>query len=154
MQREPAVPTSLAGGRYVLEERLGAGATSIVYAALDIRLGVRRAVKILNPPPEVDRRLVSKRLRAEAQAMARLAHPNIVTVHDIAVEGPFEYVVMDLAPGGALIDRLYDHGPLPAEHVVSWMIDILSALAFAHARAIVHRDVKPGNILLDGQDRA
>ena len=139
-------------GRYQLLERLGRGAMAEVFRARDTRMGVDRAVKILRPPRS-SREELSRRLHAEARVMAKLGHPNIVAVHDIGSEGPFDYVVMDVADHGTLAQRLADRGPLLPSQAIRWMVDVLAALAVAHARGIVHRDVKPSNILLDAHER-
>ena len=86
--------------------------------------------------------------------MARLRHPHIVQVMDIGFEGDVDYIVMEYVPGGTLDDRLEQGGPMPASVAVGRMLDVLSALSAAHAAGIVHRDVKPANILLDATDRA
>jgi serine/threonine protein kinase len=136
-------------GRYALSERLGEGATAEVYAASDAQLEVERAVKLLSGGGAVRERL-RERLKAEAKGMARLEHPNILPVYDVGADGPLDFVVMKLARGGSLQDRLDRAGPLPPEQACGCIVQLLSALDAAHEAGIVHRDIKPQNILTDG----
>jgi len=142
------LPSTLSDGRYVLGDELGHGGMAVVVKALDTTLSVERAVKIVFPQ-EGGTKALRRRLRAEAKAMARIHHPNILGVHDIGSDGGLDYVVMDLAASGSLQDRIDAGGPLPPAAAVSVIIDVLGALALAHSHGIVHRDVKPHNILLD-----
>lgn len=140
-------------GRYELREPLGKGGMASVFLAYDNELATHRAVKIVTyQATEEDPR--RRRLRNEAQAMAQLCHPHVVQVFDIGSEGPVDYVVMELAPGGSLADQLEQHGPMPVKVAVGWALDVLSALSAAHAAGIVHRDVKPQNVLVDALGRA
>ncbi len=146
------LPATLRDGRYVLGERLGQGGMAVVVVAHDTALGVDRAVKLLQPHGK-RRATLRRRLKAEARAMARLNHPNILAIHDVGVEDGIDYVVMDLALGGSLHDLVRD-GPLDPWVACSLMIQVLSALGAAHAQGIVHRDVKPHNVLMDLNGRA
>ncbi|MEZ4322698.1 MAG: protein kinase [Myxococcota bacterium] len=146
------VPSSLDDGRYIVGELLGQGGMAVVCTAFDRSLGVDRAVKIL-VPGSAARATVRRRLKAEARAMARLQHPNILAIHDVGVEGDLDYVIMDLADGGSLQNRV-EAGPLEPDEALRIMVQVLSALAAAHAAGIVHRDVKPHNILVDHNGRA
>lgn len=147
------IPETLREGRYVLGRVLGQGGMAVVTTAHDNELGVDRAVKLLLASGRT-RQSLRRRLKAEARAMARLNHPNILSIHDVGVEGELDYVVMDLAVGGSLQDQLTENGPLRPSVAIQYLIQVLSALAAAHAAGIVHRDVKPHNILLDAQGRA
>jgi serine/threonine-protein kinase len=138
------------GGRYRLDEVLGAGGMSVVWRATDHLLDRAVAVKILagDLAFEVD----SAAILAEAQAAARLSHPNICTVFDygesLQADGRVvPYVVMELLSGPSLAERLKG-GPLPAQEALRIAAEVAAGLAEAHAHGIVHRDVKPGNVIL------
>ena len=141
-------PEEIAGGRYRVEAVLGRGGTATVYRVQDTILDVPRAVKILSGSSQV-RRALRRRLYAEAKAMARLDHPNILRLYDIGLDGDRDYVVMELAEGGTLGQQLSRQGPLPPYEALQFILQILSALASAHDQGIVHRDVKPENVLLN-----
>ena len=153
MDRTTSNLPPLRDGRYELREPLGKGGMASVFLAFDNELATHRAVKLVThqTTAEDPRR---RRLRREAQAMAQLCHPHVVQVFDIGSEGPVDYVVMELAPGGSLADQLEQHGPMPTNVAVGWTLDVLSALSAAHAAGIVHRDVKPQNVLVDSLGRA
>ncbi|MBN1334398.1 MAG: protein kinase [Deltaproteobacteria bacterium] len=136
----------LAGGRYVLERRIGAGGMASVWVAWDTRLDVRRAVKVLHEHLLVDP-LVRRRFETEARVIAALDHPNVVSVHDFGEDEGRLYIVMDLARGGC-VQSLVQTGPLPARPACDLTAQVLDALHAAHAQGVIHRDVKPGNILL------
>ncbi len=138
----------LGQGRYRLEEVIGSGGFATVYRGFDTSLQVWRAIKVLNPTMRADQ-AHRRRLQAEARAMARLAHPNVLTVHDIGQDGGLDFFVMELAENGSLADMASRGDPLPASEAVSYAIQVLSALAVAHAAGIIHRDIKPQNILLE-----
>ncbi|HHO51965.1 MAG TPA: serine/threonine protein kinase, partial [Deltaproteobacteria bacterium] len=146
-------PEDLRGGRYVLLNLLGRGGMARVYRAEDRELGVQRAIKILSPTKGRRGEHLRARFRTEARAMASLSHPNILSVHDIGTEGDLDYIVMDLAPNGSLMDRLDALDTIPIGLAIQWILEVLSALATAHAAGIVHRDVKPQNVLLSVDDR-
>ena len=137
---------SLVGDRYEIGERLGVGGMSEVYAATDQRLGRQVAVKFLRS--EIDDPTARARIESEARAAAALSHPNIVNVYDAGDHEDRPYVVMELADSRSLADVIREEGPLSAERVRSVGAQVLSALAAAHAQGIVHRDVKPANILV------
>lgn len=140
--------------RYVLEERLGSGGTATVWRATDKSLGVQRAVKVLDVAPGPDREALRERLRAEARAMAQVAHPNVVAVHDVGACGDRDFIVMELIDGPSLADHLDAEGPMHPEEAVRVAVTVLQALGAAHERGLVHRDVKPGNILLSSDGDA
>jgi serine/threonine-protein kinase len=137
-------------GRYRLEERLGEGGMGEVYRAFDARLGRAVAVKIL--PEERLSRAAAARLEREARAVAQLAHPNIVVVHDFGAEEGTLYLVTELLDGESLAARLA-RGPLLWRAAVALGREAARGLAAAHARGIVHRDLKPSNlfVLVDGR---
>lgn len=141
----------LLAGRYRLAEPLGRGGMSVVWRAHDQVLGREVAVKVLAPTVTADRALLD-RIRTEARAAARTCHPHIVNVHDYGEaeqdEGPvLPYVVMEIVRGTPLADAVRD-GPLPWPLAVRVCAEVAGALAAAHGRGIVHRDVTPGNVML------
>ena len=138
-------------GRYELEERVGSGGMSTVYRAHDAMLERKVALKILHQRFGDDEEYV-ERFRREARAVAQLAHPNIVTVIDRGEEAGRQYIVFEYVDGDDLKQFIDKAGPLPIDQVVELGREIAAALAFAHERGIVHRDVKPQNVLLsDGR---
>ncbi|MGH7538459.1 MAG: serine/threonine-protein kinase, partial [Gemmatimonadales bacterium] len=153
-----AEPTYLSTGtvlqdRYEIAGEIGRGGYSVVYRARDRRIGSDVAIKLLVPPPAAAR-LARERLRREVQAVRQLSHPNIVTVYDVADDGPWSFVVMEYVAGPDLAVRIRDRGPLSADAAARLGRDVAAALHAAHRRGILHRDVKPQNILLDPDGRA
>ncbi len=140
----------LIDGRFELVRRLGEGGQAVVFAAADRRLGVDRALKILLPDLAARPKLRA-RFESEARTMALLDHPNIVRVHDVCASGKTVYSVMDLVPGGSLSSHLSRNGPFPPDLAVKITLQICAGLAVAHAAGVVHRDIKPHNVLL-GRD--
>ena len=134
-------------GRYELEERVGSGGMSTVYRAHDTMLERNVALKILHQRFGDDDEYV-ERFRREARAVAQLAHPNIVTVIDRGEDAGRQYIVFEYVDGDDLKQMIDKAGPLPIDQVVELGREIAAALAFAHERGIVHRDVKPQNVLL------
>jgi hypothetical protein len=137
-------PTTLVD-RYRIERRLGAGGMGVVYAASDIHLGRAVAIKVVGS--RIDAGAGQGRLVHEAQAMAKLRHPNLATVHDIGVSADRLFVVMDLVEGGTLADWL-TAAPRSWRDVVVVYLQAARGLAAAHAAGVVHRDFKPENVLL------
>ncbi|GAB1689207.1 protein kinase domain-containing protein [Krasilnikovia sp. M28-CT-15] len=142
------------GGRYRLVERLGTGGMSVVWRGFDEILGREVAVKVLSPQLARDAAF-RDRLRQEALAAARLCHPHITGIFDFG-ESPLSerltvpYVVMELNDGESVGARLRRDGPLPWREAIAVAVDVASALATAHARGVVHRDVTPANVMLTG----
>ena len=137
----------LADGRYRLITVLGVGGMATVYKAFDGRLQVPRAIKILSPELGL-RPSLRARFESEASMMALLEHPNIVRIYDVGADGDRAYIVMELVDGGSLLDRVKTGGKLPPNLALRVTIDMLDALGVAHKRGVVHRDIKPHNILL------
>ncbi|MGG5257169.1 protein kinase domain-containing protein [Phycicoccus avicenniae] len=132
-------------GRYVLDAPIGRGGMGEVWQATDTVLGRRVAVKTIDLtrlPDEAG----AARFEREARVTAGISHPNVVTVHDTGVEGDTAYLVMELLPGPSLAEQVAD-GPLPVDEVVEVGRQVASALEAAHARGLVHRDIKPGNVV-------
>ena len=147
----PAEGTSLADGRYVFERHLGSGGMASVWLARDEALQRPVAIKLMADTLADDERWL-QRFTREARAAAALSHPHIVKVFDFGIEDHRPYLVMAHVPGGSLRDRLREGGSLPDPAALAR--ELLGALGHVHAAGIVHRDVKPGNILLDEHDRS
>jgi serine/threonine-protein kinase len=140
--------------RYLLQKRIALGGSAEVWHARDRKLNRAVAVKRLHAhllPDAASRR----RLAAEARAASRLAHPGIVEIFDVDTEGEMPVLVMELVDGESLSARLDREGPLPADEATRIAADVGDALYHAHRQGIIHRDVKPGNVLLgrDGSTR-
>src|SRR5580693_2404137 len=135
--------------KYELLEELGHGGMATVYRARDRRLGREVAVKVIHPHLRDSREAVS-RFHAEAKAVAKLRHPNIVDVYDVSEpDEPSQYLVVGLVRGTTLRKLLQERGAMPPEVAAAVMLELLAALAHAHANGVVHRDVKPENVLID-----
>ncbi|HEY6592814.1 MAG TPA: serine/threonine-protein kinase [Asanoa sp.] len=145
------VDIGLLGGRYRLVERIGTGGMSVVWRGFDEVLGRQVAVKVLAAKLASDRTF-RRRIRTEAQAAARLVHPHITNVYDYgeSVQGgvTVPYVVMELVEGISLAQRLADGQALTWPEAVTVCAEVAAALAAAHARGVVHRDVTPSNVML------
>src|SRR5580700_8945700 len=140
-------------GRYRLEARIGAGGMSTVYRALDETLQRQVAIKLLNREVASDSDQL-ERFRREARAVAQLSHPHIVGVIDAGEDENRPYIVFEYVEGETLKERIRRTGRLPITEAVAYAIEIARALGAAHARHIVHRDVKPQNVLLDHEGSA
>ncbi len=143
----------LIAGRYELGEVLGSGGMSSVYRAFDTLLERNVALKILHPQYLGDDDHV-ERFRREARSVAQLSHPNVVTVIDRGEDAGREYIVFELVDGDDLKELVERAGPLPVRRVLELGLEVGRALAFAHGQGLVHRDVKPQNVLLDTDGRA
>jgi Tol biopolymer transport system component/tRNA A-37 threonylcarbamoyl transferase component Bud32 len=142
----------LIAGRYRLTQMIGAGGMGVVWRARDEILGRDVAVKEVVFPvrlPEAERRLACARSLREARAAARLSHPAVITVHDVIEHDDRPWIVMELFRSGSLAG-LIEAGPLPVPQVARIGLDVLEALSAAHSAGVIHRDVKPSNILVDG----
>ena len=144
----------LLNGRYRLGPRLGDGGMAVVYRGFDSALGRQIAIKVLRDQYAADRTFVA-RFEREAQSVAALNHPNIINIFDVGFDGDDpngrglgHYFVMELIDGPDLKDLIRARGPMPAEEVVAILVQVLAGLGYAHARALVHRDIKPQNIML------
>lgn len=136
------------GGRYEIIEKIGEGGMAEVYKAKCHLLNRYVAVKILKPEYAKDETFV-KRFRREAQSAAALTHANIVSVYDVGAEGDINYIVMELLESKTLKDYIEEHGAMPSDLVLKISAQIASALETAHKAHIIHRDIKPQNIVLN-----
>jgi eukaryotic-like serine/threonine-protein kinase len=141
-------------GRYSLERELGRGGMGVVYLAREVRLDRLVAIKLL-PPDLAAQASLRDRFMREATTAARLSHPYIVPIHAVDEIGGFVFIVMAYVDGETLAQRVASRGPLSPEDVTRMLREVSWALAYAHAQGVVHRDVKPANILLErGTQRA
>jgi eukaryotic-like serine/threonine-protein kinase len=145
--------STVLSGRYRLESKLGSGGMSTVYLATDEVLDRSVAIKLLHREisEEADQ---LERFRREARAAARLSHPNLVGVIDAGEDDGRPYIVFEYIEGRTLKRRLQEEGRLPVDEAVAYAIEIGRGLTAAHARKLVHRDVKPQNVLIDPDGRA
>ena len=143
----------LIGGRYRLLEARAIGGSAAVWRALDERTGRLVAVKRLHPHLAGDEHAI-ERLRREATVMGAVEHPNVVPVRDIVVDADGPAIVMDYIDGRSLAEHLTEDGSLPEPAALRIATEVADGLAAAHAHGLVHRDVKPANILLGSDGRA
>jgi uncharacterized protein YjdB len=140
-------------GEFVIKRELGKGGMAAVYLAHDVSLNRQVAIKVMSPgllmgPGMVDR------FKQEAVTVANLSHPHIVTIHAVRQRGGLHFFVMKLVPGRSLERIIAEQGPLPVALTQAILFQVGSALAYAHRRGVVHRDIKPGNILMDEDGNA
>src|SRR5215212_3199076 len=145
--------STILSGRYRLESKLGSGGMSTVYLANDEVLDRPVAVKLLHREISEEEDQL-ERFRREARAAARLSHPNLVGVIDAGEDDGRPYIVFEYIEGRTLKRRLQQEGDLPVDEAVAYAIEIGRGLTAAHARKLVHRDVKPQNVLIDPDGRA
>lgn len=146
----------LIAGRYRLVERIGRGGMGTVWQAEDQVLGRHVAVKKLHLPPRLEdseRARLFERTRREARSAARIAHPNVVVVHDVVDDEGLPCIVMEHVRAPALDEVLKKNGPLPATEAARIGVGMVAALRAAHGADVLHRDVKPGNVLLCADGR-
>src|SRR5918996_4759721 len=140
-------------GRYRLEAKLGSGGMSTVYLARDETLDRAVAVKVMHREmsEQVDQ---LERFRQEARAVAKLSHPNVVSVIDAGEDGGHPYIVFEYVKGETLKQRIGRVGALDTQEAIAYAIEVARGLGVAHARNMVHRDIKPQNVLIDEDGRA
>ena len=148
----PAVGSRL-NGRYRIEDRIGSGGMSTVYRAFDETLEREVAIKIMHSDISSDDAAL-ERFRREARTVAQLSHPHVVMVIDAGEDGGHPYIVFEHVKGETLKDRIRREGPLPIAEAIAYAIEIGRALQAAHEGGLVHRDVKPQNVLIDEEGRA
>jgi eukaryotic-like serine/threonine-protein kinase len=152
MERSSVIGTTLSG-RYRLESKLGSGGMSTVYLARDETLERWIAIKILHreisdQPDQIER------FRREARSVAQLSHPNVVSVIDAGEDGGYPYIVFEYVEGETLKQRIERLGRLPLAESAAYAIEIARGLGTAHLQRLIHRDVKPQNVLIDAEGRA
>ena len=133
--------------RYEIKSLVGAGGMAWVYRATDLRLNRNVAVKIMREDAAEDESMRS-RFCAESHAVAMLSHPNIVAVYDVSQSDSLEYIVMELVDGVTLLQYMEKKGQIPWNEALHFSRQIARALSHAHSRGIIHRDIKPHNIML------
>jgi tRNA A-37 threonylcarbamoyl transferase component Bud32 len=140
-------------GRYRIEDEIGSGGMSTVYLAFDETLERKVAIKVLHREISQDEDTL-ERFRREARLVAQISHPHVVMVIDAGEDGSHPYIVLEHVRGETLKERIRRLGPLPVSEAVAYAIEIGRALEAAHERQLVHRDVKPQNVLIDEEGRA
>ncbi|BBU22383.1 serine/threonine protein kinase [Mycobacterium xenopi RIVM700367] len=147
-----ALDNALLDGRYRVQAKIASGGTSTVYRGLDERLDRPVALKVMDARYAGDQQFLT-RFRLEARAVARLKHPGLVAVYDQGLDARHPFLVMELIEGGTLRELLVERGPMPPHAVVAVLRPVLGGLAVAHRAGLVHRDVKPENVLIsdDGE---
>src|SRR5712692_9599835 len=136
---------------YTILDKIGAGGMGVVYRARDERLGREVALKVL-PQAALSDDVARARFRREAMALSRLNHPNIATVHDFDAQEGVDFLVMEHVEGETLARKL-ERGALPLPEVVAFGVQIAEALEEAHERDVIHRDLKPGNVMIGPKGR-
>jgi eukaryotic-like serine/threonine-protein kinase len=147
----PIRPTRVIGGRYVVLAELGRGAMGVVWRAEDRVMGRQVAVKELRLPggqSQEERRLFRERLLREARLAGRIDDPGVVTVYDVLTDGGVDHIVMELIETPTLAHVVATEGPLDERTATAMAVQLLAALRAAHAVGVVHRDVKPSNVML------
>ena len=143
---------SAVAGRYSLERELGRGGMGVVYLAREVRLDRPVAIKLLPPSKASDPKLRERFLR-EARTAAKLSHPNVIPIHAVEEIGEFVFFAMAYIEGETLTERVRRRGPLAPSEASRVLRDVAWALAYAHQQGVIHRDVKPDNILLESSGR-
>ena len=157
MSNRPPTSSQMIGtvlsGRYKLEAKLGSGGMSTVYLARDTTLDRQVAVKVMHREMSEQADQL-ERFRQEARAVAKLSHPNVVAVIDAGEDGGHPYIVFEYVEGETLKQRINRVGALDAQEALAYAIEVARGLTVAHARNMVHRDIKPQNVLIDSEGRA
>ncbi len=149
---EALAPDRRLAGRYVLEDLIATGGMAAVWRARDEVLARTVAVKCLREELAQDGDF-AQRFQHEAVSAARLTHPNIISVFDTGVDGGVYFIVMEYFSGSTLRQLMQQNGALEPERAIALIVPVLTALGFAHRQGLVHRDVKPGNILVSADAR-
>ena len=138
------------GESYAVERALGSGGFAVVFLVRDLNLKRKLAVKVLSPDL-ITSKSVLERFRREAETVAQLSHPHIVPLHFIGQKDGLLYLAMECIEGGSLADRIEREGRLPVEEAARILAEVASALDYAHKRGVIHRDIKPHNVLLEAE---
>jgi len=146
-------PGTLVAGRYRILSVAGVGGMGVVYRARDEELQVDAALKVLRPDLGSDPGVV-ERFRSELRLAREVTHKNVVRIHDIGEHEGLRFLTMRYVEGRSLSEVLEKDGPMPPDRAVAIIRQVASALAEAHRAGVVHRDLKPGNVLLDSEDNA
>jgi serine/threonine protein kinase len=150
-------PGQILQNRYRIDDLLGEGGMGAVYKAYDTRLKISVALKEMIPQPGLDAHTLDQfhqQFEQEATVLAPLSHPHLVRVGDYFEEGDNTYLVMDFVEGESLIDIIGEKGALPEAQVLTWSLQLLDALSYCHARNVIHRDIKPQNVIITPEDKA
>ncbi len=143
----------MVGNKYQILSLIGTGGMGSVYRVQQVFLGKEFALKILDLHKQTE--VTVRRFQQEARTASQLQHPNLIEVHDFGMLDDVQpYLVMDLVEGQSLSEWLKKTGALPVDYVISLCIQICFGLMYAHEKGVVHRDIKPGNIMLLHADRA
>ena len=143
---------SVISGRYVVQAIVGTGGMAVVYRAFDKKKNRIVAIKVLRPEYESDEEFV-RRFSREAEAASKVSHENIVNMLDVGIDGDMRYIVMEYVDGQTLKEMIRQRGAIHPDTAIRMTIRILAAVDHAHRNGIVHRDIKPQNILVDNQGR-
>jgi len=146
VKADPLLGTTI--GNFRILSVLGKGGMGTVYEANDIVLDRRVAVKMLQHPPGTQKKEAIESFLREARAAARLTHPNIVTIYQVGAAGDSVFIAMEVVRGGSAADFLDEHGPMTAQDATRVVRECAAALAEAHSAGLIHRDIKPDNIML------
>ena len=138
--------------RYRIDRPIARGGMSTVYRCVDMRLGRAVAAKVMDERYSDDPVFI-KRFSREARAMARLQHPNLVAIHDFSADGEPIYLIMELIDGGTLRELLAEGGPFPVQAATSTLRNVLRGLEEVHSTGLIHRDIKPDNVLITSHHR-
>lgn len=147
-----AQPGDILDGRYRVDRPIARGGMSTVYRCVDLRLGRAVAAKVMHEELSTDPAFV-ERFEREARAMAQIEHPNVVGVYDFSAHSSPVFLVMELITGGTLRELLAERGPMPPHAATAVMRAVLQGLSALHARGLIHRDIKPDNVLIHGDSR-
>ncbi|RLC80396.1 MAG: hypothetical protein DRI81_04170, partial [Chloroflexi bacterium] len=153
----PLMTGQVLQNRYRIVSLLGQGGMGAVYRAWDTRLQVPVALKEMIPQPGLDTQTLAQlrqQFQQEATVLARLDHPHLVNVTDFFEEGGNAYLVMNFVQGESLANRIEQEGALPEPLVLEWASQLLDALAYCHGQGIIHRDIKPQNVVITPEGRA